>query len=170
MRLNYRCLNLPFTSFASLQGFCLKSGAIRISTARDADAARYQHSSSSDMLWRLVRCCSYECVSPLPLFKVTSAASCQAPVCKKARMQHEMGFIGEQLHLLAYLKTRSMLSDCVKRLAMCAESILISSRLPSLQQALSKWQSNFASIRKWMTSSPNWKAEDGTADGSLPPS
>lgn len=58
--LNIKCsFNLPFKSFASLGGLCLKSGAIRISTAGDAAAAaaHYQHPSSSDMLWRLALCC-----------------------------------------------------------------------------------------------------------------
>lgn len=109
------------------------------------------------------------CISTSP-FQGHISGKLPSTSLQKARVRHEMGFIGEQLHLLAYLKTRSMLSNGVKRLAKCAESILISSSLPSQQQALSKWQSNFASIRKWLTSSPNWKAEDGTADGSLPPS
>lgn len=63
-------LNLPFKSFASLRGLCLKSGAIHISTAGDAAVAHYQHPSSSDMLWRLASCAaaptSAACISPSP--------------------------------------------------------------------------------------------------------
>lgn len=78
--------------------------------------------------------------STLPLLKVTIAAAHRAPAprVRKARMQHEMGFIREQFHLLAYLNTRSMLGNCVKRLSMCAESSLISSCLAPHKQALSE--------------------------------
>lgn len=145
MRHRCGCSNLPSKSFASLRGLCLKSRAMRISTAGDAAAAaaHYQRSSSSDMLWRLahVRFLLLRAppVSPLLLLKVTSAASRRAPAprVQKARTQHEMGFIREQLRLLAYLNTQTF-SNCIKRLSVCAESILISSCLPSQQQALSE--------------------------------
>lgn len=129
-------LNLPFKSFASLRGLCLKSGAIHIYTAGDAAAAHYQHPSSSDMLWRLALCAAAPttttCISPSPSQGQISAEAPSA-TCAKARTQHEMGFIREQLRLLVYLNTHSThsrLSNCVKRLSMCAESILISSPLP----------------------------------------
>lgn len=133
MRLNSWCLNLLLKSFASLRGFCFKYGAIHISTAGDT-AAHYQHPSSSDMLWRLAMCAAAltgaAWIFPYPFSRSDQCGVRRtSATCVKAWTQHEMGFIRKQLCLLIYLNTRSRLSNWIKSLLLCAESILISSAL-----------------------------------------
>lgn len=82
-------LTLAFQILPSLQGLCLKSGAIYISTAGDIAAAHYQHPSSRDMLWKLALCTAAPtrgtCIShSLSQGQISIEALCMSTTCAKA--------------------------------------------------------------------------------------